>query len=149
MVEECGPAHRKEAAGPGQTPRNILLQAEGRGPWPAGDDLLSLFDRVSDASNAAGAVDDGEERALRVAEPAPVLRLKGDEHRDLAAHHVGGDGEAVEADGVAGAAEHLAGMAAEAIGHEAAGAIKEPADVVAPQPCGAVAEGVDDGAEDG
>jgi hypothetical protein len=73
MVEECGPAHRKEAAGPGQTPRNILLQAEGWSPGPPGDDLLGLVDRVSDASDAAGPVDDGEERALRVAEPALVL----------------------------------------------------------------------------
>jgi len=39
-------------------------------------------------------------------------------------------------------------MAAEAIGHEAAGAIEEAADVVAPKPCGAGAEAVNDRGED-
>ncbi len=142
-------AHRKDAAGPGRTPRNILLQAEGRLPGPAVEDLPGLVDGVSDASDAAGLVDHGEEGALGWCELALVLRLDGDEHGDPEAHHLRRDGDRVEAEGVAGAAEHLAGVAAEAIGHEPAGAVEEATDVVAPEACGAAAEGVDDGAEDG
>jgi hypothetical protein len=149
MCGRQGQAHRKESAETGQTPRNILLQAKGRLPGPAGEDLPGLVDGVSDASDAAGAVDDGEEGALSWGEAALVLGLDGDEHRELAADHLGSDGDGVEANGVTGAAEHLAGVAAEAIGHEPAGAVEETTDVVAPEACGASAEGVDDGLEDG
>lgn len=103
---------------------------------------------MGDASDAACLVDDGEEVALSRGEPSLILGFDGDEHRNVAAHHLRRDGDAVKADGVAGAGEDRAGMAAEAIGHEPAGAVVEAADVVAPKACGAAAQLVNDGPED-
>lgn len=126
---------------------NIPLHADRWEPGSLGEDPAGIVNRSSDASDAAQGVDGVEEGALLRGEAGEVLGLDRRKHGNAAAHHVWGDLNRVQADGITGPRHHLSAPGTEAVGDEAAGPIEQATDVVSPEACGAAAESVDDGSE--